>query len=89
MSLNAFTGLLSIAEVLSDEDLYEVRTINNSNGQVLYVGKSITPNADTSVAQWYIKKLLYDGNGFLNRVQLPDDGIGFLYIWDDVASYFS
>ena len=86
MSLNAFTGLLSIAEVLSDEDLYEVRTINNSNGQVLYVGKSITPNADTSVAQWYINKLLYDGNGFLNRVQLPDDGIGFLYIWDDVAS---
>lgn len=87
---NAFTGLLALSEVLQDEDLYEVRTINNSQGQVLYVGKCLTPNGSTSAAIWFVKKLGYDGNGFLNRVQLPDNGIGFLYIWDNVQTdYFS
>ena len=86
---NAFTNLLSLSEVLQDEDLYEIRLENNNSGSVLYVGKNITPNAPTSEASWYIKKLSYDGNGFVNRVQLPDDGIGFKYAWDDRASIFS
>lgn len=86
---NAFTNFLAVSEVLNDEDLYETRTENDSSGQVLYVGKSITPNADTSQRIWYIKKLGYDGNGFLNRIQLPDDGPNFTYAWDDRADYFS
>jgi len=86
---NSFTNFLAVSEVLNDEDLYEVRTENDSSGKVLYVGKNITPNAATSASSWYIKKLGYDGNGFLNRVQLPDNGIGFLYTWDNRASYFS
>ena len=75
--------------MLNDEDLYETRVENDATGKILYVGKSITPNAATDERIWYIKKLLYDGFGFLNRVQLPDDGIGFLYAWDDRATYFS
>lgn len=86
---NSFTGLLALSEVLQDEDLYEVRLENNSTGSVLYVGKNITPNASTSDKTWYIKKLSYDGNGFVDRVQLPDDGIGFKYSWDDRGTYFS
>ena len=85
---NNFTNFLAIADVLNDEDLYEVRTINSSSGQVLYVGKNLTPNADTSLPTWYVKKLWYGSNGFLNRVQLPNNGIGFLYSWDNVATYF-
>lgn len=86
---NAFTNLLNLSEVLQDEDLYEIRLENDNGGSVLYVGKNIVPDAPTDDPSWYIKKLSYDGNGFVNRVQLPDDGIGFKYAWDDRASIFS
>lgn len=89
MTLNSFTNFLAVAEVLTDEDLYEVRTENNSSGQVLYVGKCITPNGDTSLPIWYIKMLGYDSNNFLNHIQLPVNGPNFTYIWDNRADYFS
>jgi len=89
MSANIFTNFLAVAEVLNDEDLYEVRTENDGSGKVLYVGKNITPNADTAFPTWYIKKITYDVNGFIVRLQLPDDGIGFTYAWDLRATYFS
>jgi hypothetical protein len=85
---NSFTGLLALAEVLSDEDLYDVRLENDVDGNVIYVGKNITPNASTAVNTWYVKKLTYTG-GFVTRVQLPDNGIGFKYSWDARATYFS
>lgn len=85
---NAYTNFIAVEAVIADEDLFEVRADNLSNGQIQYVGKSITPNADTSLPIWYIKKIQYDGNGFLNYIQLPVNGIGFLYVWDDRASYF-
>ncbi len=85
---NIFSNFQAMTEVLNDEDLYEIRTVNNATGQVLYVGKNVMPNAPTSDPTWYVKKLGYDVNGYLNRVQLPVNGLGFLYIWDDVATYF-
>jgi hypothetical protein len=87
--VNSFSNLLALSEVLQDEDLYEIRLENDNGGSVLYVGKNITPNADTAAPTWYIKKLSYDGNGFVDRVQLPDDGIGFKYAWDDRTNIFS
>ncbi len=89
MTVNSFSGLLALAQVLDNEDLYETRTTNNDTGQILYVGKNITPNASTAAPTWFIKKISYDGNGFLNRVQLPDNGAGFYYVWDNVSDYFS
>lgn len=89
MVQNAFTNFLAVAEVLQDEDLYETRLENTAEGKILYVGKSIIPNASTSEKIWYIKKLYYDVNGFIDRVQLPDDGPSFTYSWDDRATYFS
>jgi hypothetical protein len=87
--LNSFTGLLALAEVLSNEDLFEIRTENSDLGQIVYLGKNQTENASTAEFSWFIKKFLYDTNGFLARVQLPDSGIGFLYSWDLRATYFS
>jgi hypothetical protein len=88
MAQNSFTNLLAVAEVLNDDDLYEQRIENDSTGKILYVGKTITPSASTALKIWYIKKIGYDSNGFLNYVQLPVDGIGFLYSWDLRATYF-
>ncbi len=88
MALNAFTNFLSVAEVLQDDDLYETRLENTVDGQILYIGKAITPNADTAAKVWYIKKLSYDSNGFVNHIQLPVDGPSFTYSWDDRATYF-
>ena len=87
--LNAYTNFLAISDVLEDNDLYEVRTDYNAQGQILYIGKNITPNASTALQNWYVKKLLYDINGNLERVQLPDNGLGFRYSWDLRSTYFS
>lgn len=88
MAQNAFTNFLAVAEVLQDEDLYETRLENTVEGKILYVGKSITPSADTSQRIWYIKMLHYDANGFIDHIQLPNDGPSFTYSWDDRATYF-
>ena len=86
---NGFTNLLAFAQVLGNEDLYEIRTENSGSGQILYIGKCQSPGGDTAEPIWFIKKLYYDGMNFLNRVQLPDDGLGFKYAWDDRATYFT
>lgn len=85
---NSFTGLLALSEVLQDEDLFEVRCENDVNGNVLYIGKNITPNAVTTDNTWYIKKLSYSAGGFVERVQLPTNGTGFKYAWDSRSTYF-
>jgi predicted carbohydrate-binding protein with CBM5 and CBM33 domain len=89
MTVLGFSGILALEAVLSSNYMYEKRLINDSNGNLLYVGFNQTANALTASNTWYILKMSYDGNGFLNRVQLPDLGIGFNYIFDDIASYFS
>ncbi len=86
---NTFTNQLALEAVFQDDDLYETRLENDSSGKVLYIGKCTVPNGATDERIWYIKKLSYDVNGFIDRIQLPDDGTGFLYTWDDRATYFS
>lgn len=85
---NKFTSLLALSSVLGVNLLQETRTINDSNGNVLYFGYAIAPSADTALPIWAILKCSYDGNGFLNYIQLPNDGQGYTYIWDDVTTYF-
>jgi hypothetical protein len=83
-----FTNILALSTVLDPNDQFEIRMINNAGGQILYLGKALTPSADTSKPIWYVKKFSFDVNGFLNYVQLPNNGVGFFYIWDDVTTYF-
>lgn len=85
---NNFTNFLALTDVLLDDDLYETRLENDTDGKVLYIGKSISANSSTSEKVWYIKKLSYDVNGFIDYIQLPVDGAGFLYAWDDRSTYF-
>jgi len=86
---NSWTGLLALSEVIELNDLYETRIDNDSGGKILYIGYSQTANAPTDEKIWYLLKLEYDSNGFMSRKRLPDDGAGFLYTWDDRATYFS
>lgn len=86
---NIWTNFLAMSEVLDLTDLFETRMDNDSSGKILYVGMSQTANADPALPIWFILKLSYDGNGFMNRKQLPDSGGGFLYSWDNRATYFS
>ena len=89
MSANIWTPLLALNEVLDLDDLYEFRMENDSQGKILYVGMTQQANAPTDEPIWYVVKLNYDVNGFLNYKQLPVNGAGFLYAWDDRATYFS
>jgi len=86
---NAFTAFLALESVLGASGQLERRMENDSNGKILYIGSSITPNGDVTEPIWMITKFEYDGNGFINRCQLPDNGNGFIYVWDNRATYFS
>lgn len=85
---NNFVNFLALEAVLNSQDLYEVRVENNISGQPIYIGKNQTPSADTSENSWYVKKMTYDSNGFLDYVQLPVNGPGFTYSWDARSTYF-
>lgn len=68
---------------------FETRLENDASGNPLYVGYTNKVRAATSDSVWFIVKMGYDGNGFLDRKQLPDNGTKFTYSWDDRATYFS
>lgn len=84
-----WNGLLALELELGANSMIEKRLENDSSGKILYVGLSNIPNASTSELVWFICKCSYDTNGFLSRYQLPDDGVGLRYSWDDRATYFS
>ncbi len=86
---NMWTNLLALSEVLDVDDLYETRMENDDDGNILYVGMSMQPRADVDAPIWYIIKLEYDVNGFLNYKQLPVDGPGFTYVWTLRDTYFT
>lgn len=85
---NMWTNLLALSEVLDVDDLYETRIENDSTGKVLYIGMTMQANADVDDLIWYIIKLSYDTNGFLNYKQLPVNGAGFTYSWTLRDTYF-
>jgi hypothetical protein len=84
-----WANIIALSDVAPVGMQLEKRMTNSDTGQVLYLGWNATPNASTSALTWYIVKVLYDGNGYINRVQLPDNGAGFYYSWDLQADYFS
>lgn len=86
---NIFDQINNLASTLGTTDFYEQRLDNDSSGKPLYVGFSATPNENVNHTTWFIRKLGYDANGFINRVQIPDSGSGFIYSWTNRATYFS
>ena len=87
--LGMFNQFLALSSILGENNQYETRIENDADGKPLYIGISTIPNAPTDQPLWYIRKMSLDGNGFLDRVQLPDDAVKFAYAWDDRATYFS
>ena len=86
---NIFSPIERLQNTLGGEDFFESRFENDSNGNPVYSAWSPIPDADPAEPVWYIKKIFYDDNQSIVRVQLPDDGVGFKYAYDDRASYFS
>lgn len=86
---NRWTNFLAVSEVIDLNNLYETRIENDSSGKILYVGLSQLARAPTDEPIWFIFKLNYDGNGFLDYKQLPVNGGLFAYVWNDRATYFS
>ena len=86
---NSWTDFLALEPMLGAMGLLEKRMENDSSGRILYVGYTMIANGDTSAKIWMIRKFSYDLNNFLNRDQLPKNGIGFIYAWDDRATSFT
>lgn len=84
-----FNPIERITNTLGSEDFFESRFENDANGNPIYAGWSPTPDASTSEQIWFIKKIFYDANQAVIRVQMPDDGVKFTYSWDSRATYFS
>ena len=85
---NSWTSLLALEPILGSNAQLEKRMINSDTGQIQYLGFCMTQRGSTSSPIWFIVKLQYDLNGFLNYYQLPVNGPMFGYIWDDYSSYF-
>lgn len=86
---NIFSPPLSFQGILSPQSALELRTVNTVSGSTLYIGYAPIENANPALAVWYILKYHYDSNGFMNRQQLPKNGPGFIYIWNNMATYFT
>lgn len=84
-----WTNALAFGSTMPVQQIYETRMENDVDGKILYMGMTITPNGATDEAIWYIVKMYYDINGFIDRVQKPDNDLGLKYVWDDRATYFS
>ena len=87
--INVFDQINNLASTLGTNDFYEQRLDNDTAGRPLYVGFSAVPNAGVDSSVWFIRKLSYDNNNFISRVQIPDLGAGFMYSWSRRATYFS
>ena len=67
--------------------LFEKRMENDANGNPIYVGYA-RPGTASGSALWYITKQTYDGNNAVTRQQIASDVPGFVYEWDNRATYF-
>lgn len=85
---NIFGNVEAFSGIFQPEDLLEGRFENDVNGNPIYVGYSIVPNANPALAIWYIQKIEYDGESIV-RKRLPDSGTGLIYVWNNRATYFS
>lgn len=85
---NIFDNLEQFSGVLGIEDLLEGRFENDVNGNPIYVGYSPYVNADPAEPVWFIRQITYSGTSII-RTRLPDDGLGFIYVWNDRSSYFT
>lgn len=87
---NSISQLIAFGgQTIGIDKPYETRIENNASGDPLFVGWSPIPNADPSEKVWYIQKMHFDLNGFINRVEQPESGTGFKYEWDNRANIFS
>jgi hypothetical protein len=84
-----YSPIERVQNTLGSEDFFEARFENDANGNPIYAGFTPTPNASTAQGIWFIKKIFYDSNQSVVRIQMPDDGVKFSYAWDDRASLFS
>lgn len=68
--------------------LFEKRMANDANGNPEYVGWA-RPGTGAGETKWFITKQTYDGNNAVTRQQIANDIPGFIYEWDERATYFS
>lgn len=84
---NYFDDFERLSAVLDNEDLLESRFENDGNGNPIYIGYTLTPNASIDEPIWYIIKIVYDLQNIVWK-RIPEDGRKFAYIWSQRASYF-
>ncbi len=69
---------------LSPEITYTQKIENDSSGRPIFIGLA-KPGTATSKALWQIRKITYDGSGFLTDVQWAGGNATFNQVWDDRA----
>lgn len=82
-----FGEMERLTGVIDIDDLVEKRFENDVDENPIYIGYTLTPDADPDALIWYIIKVEYVGQGVV-RQRLPMNGLGFIYSWTDRATYF-
>ena len=77
-----------LSGVIDNDDLIEARFENDVEGNPIYIGYAMQANAATDEPLWYIIKVDYTDQAVV-RKRLPDNGLAFIYAWDDRATYFA
>lgn len=84
-----FSDISRLPVIEEVENILEIRYENDAMGNPIYIGYTQIPNASEDYDGWYIVALEYDGSDFLVRRRMPDQGLGFKYMWSQRATYFS
>jgi hypothetical protein len=83
-----FGPIERLSGVIQLDDLLEARFENDVDGNPIYIGYSMIPNADVDDPVWYILKIEYVSQAVV-RKRIPDDGRQLNYIWSQRATYFT
>lgn len=86
---NIYSPIERVQNTLGTEDFFESRFENDANGNPIYAAWTAIVNGDPALRIWFMKKIHYDANQSVIRVQMPDDGVTFTYAWDDRVANFS
>lgn len=88
---NMFQEFLANAPVFGLEGQFKERWDINGDEVADYYGICLTPNGSLTEPIWMIWKFDYAGanSDVKQRRQLPDNGFGLKYVWNDRATYFS
>lgn len=72
--------------LISGELQFTTAKSKDANGNDEYIGLAL-PGSSKASAKWQIKKITYDGAGFITDIQFAKGSADFGFVWNDRTGY--